>query len=104
MSPGDDLISEFAIATDADKKFTGVELLAIALALLVAGYETSSNLIGNGALALFEHPGQLEKLRRQPSLIGSAWKRWCATTARRVRWSGVSPPKTSGLVASATTR
>jgi cytochrome P450 len=73
--PGDDLISEFAIASDADKKFTGVELLAIAFALLVAGYETSSTLIGNGTLALFEHPDQLEKRRRQPSLIGSPWKR-----------------------------
>jgi cytochrome P450 len=70
--PGDDLISEFAIASDADKRFTKVELLAIAFALLVAGYETSSKLIGNGALALFENPDQLEKLRRQPSLIGSA--------------------------------
>jgi cytochrome P450 len=70
--PGDDLISEFAIASDGDNGFTEVEILAIVFALLVAGYETSSNLICNGTLALLEHPAQLAKLRRQPALIGPA--------------------------------
>jgi cytochrome P450 len=70
--PGDDLVSQFRIASDGDNGFTEVELLAIVFALLVAGYETSSNLICNGTLALLEHPAQLAKLRRQPALIGSA--------------------------------
>jgi cytochrome P450 len=69
--PGDDLVSAFA-SSDGDNGFTDVELLGIVFALLVAGYETSSNLIGNGTLALLEHPAQLERLRSQPDLIGPA--------------------------------
>lgn len=70
--PGDDLISDFTIAGDGGNGFTEVEILAIVFALLVAGYETSSNLICNGTLALLEHPAQLAKLRGQPALIGPA--------------------------------
>jgi cytochrome P450 len=70
--PGDDLVSDFTGAGDGELGFTEVELLGIVFALLVAGYETSSNLIGNGTLALLEHPAQLAKLRRQPDLIGPA--------------------------------
>ena len=70
--PGDDLISDFTIAGDGGNGFTEVEILAIAFALLVAGYETSSNLVCNGTLALLEHPAQLAKLRGQPALIGPA--------------------------------
>src|ERR1700757_1618693 len=70
--PGDDLISDFTIAGDGDNALTEVEILAIVFALLVAGYETSSNLICNGILALLEHPAQLAKLRRRPALIGPA--------------------------------
>ena len=40
--------------------------------LLIAGHETTVNLIGNGVLALLEHPDQMEKLRRNPSMIKSA--------------------------------
>jgi cytochrome P450 len=70
--PGDDLVSDFAGAGDGEHGFTDAELLGIVFALLVAGYETSSNLIGNGTVALLEHPAQLAKLRRQPDLIGPA--------------------------------
>jgi cytochrome P450 len=70
--PGDDLVSEFTSASDGSNGFTEVELLAVVFALLVAGYETSSNLICNGTLTLLEHPTQLQKLRRQPDLIGPA--------------------------------
>jgi cytochrome P450 len=70
--PGEDLISAFIAASDEGDGFTEVELLAIVFALLVAGYETSSNLICNGTLALFEHPAQLATLRNRPDLIGPA--------------------------------
>ena len=40
--------------------------------LLVAGHETTVNLIGSGTLALLEHPGQMDRLRREPTLIRSA--------------------------------
>ena len=48
------------------------ELLGTCLALVLAGYETTANLLGNGLLALFMHPEQMEALRREPELIASA--------------------------------
>ena len=48
------------------------ELVAMVFLLLVAGHETTVNLIGNGMLALFEHPDQMDKLRNNPPLIKPA--------------------------------
>jgi pimeloyl-[acyl-carrier protein] synthase len=48
------------------------ELLAQCVMLLFAGHETTTNLIGNGVLALLEHPSELAKLRVEPTLIESA--------------------------------
>jgi cytochrome P450 len=48
------------------------ELLAMVFLLLVAGHETTVNLIGSGTLELLQHSDQMEKLRRDPTLIKSA--------------------------------
>ncbi len=70
--PKDDLISALVRAEEAGDKLSEDELLGMVFLLLVAGHETTVNLIGNGTLALLQHPDQLEKLRNDPSLIKSA--------------------------------
>lgn len=70
--PRDDLITALVQAEEAGDKLSEDELLAMAFLLLVAGHETTVNLIGSGTLALLEHPEQLEMLRQNPSLIKPA--------------------------------
>src|SRR5215813_1835495 len=71
-APRDDMLSGLIAAEEAGDKLTEDELLATSILLLVAGHETTVNLIGNGTLALLRHPDQLERLRRDPGLITSA--------------------------------
>ena len=70
--PREDLFSKLVQAEEAGEKLTEDELIAMAFLLLVAGHETSVNLIGNGTLALLTHPDQLEHLKSDPSLIKHA--------------------------------
>jgi cytochrome P450 PksS len=70
--PGDDLVSALVQAQIDDVRLNDDELVAMIFLLLVAGHETTVNLIGNGVLALLEHPDQLQRLRDEPALIGSA--------------------------------
>jgi cytochrome P450 len=70
--PRDDLASALIQAEEAGDKLSEDELLAMVFLLLVAGHETTVNLIGNGMLGLLEHPEQMERLRADPSLIQSA--------------------------------
>ncbi len=70
--PRDDLISAFIQVEEGGAVLSESELVAMVLLLLVAGHETTVNLIGNGMLALLEHPEQFEKLRNDPSLIKPA--------------------------------
>jgi cytochrome P450 len=70
--PQDDLVSALARAEEAGDTLSEDELLAMIFLLLVAGHETTVNLIGNGMLALLEHPAQMERLRRDPALIKPA--------------------------------
>jgi cytochrome P450 PksS len=67
--PQDDLISALVLAEEAGDKLTEDELISMILLLLVAGHETTVNLIGNGTLALLENPGQRERLCANPALI-----------------------------------
>jgi len=71
-SPRGDLLSALIAAEEADDKLSEDELLATCILLLIAGHETTVNLIGNGTLALLRHPGELRRLRETPGLIASA--------------------------------
>jgi cytochrome P450 len=57
---------------DQGDVLTETELLATLILLLIAGHETTVNLIGNGTLALLRHPDQLARLRDEPELIDRA--------------------------------
>jgi cytochrome P450 len=70
--PADDLATALIQARDRDDKLSEDELVAMLFLLVLAGHETTVNLIGNGTLALLQHPDQLELLRARPELITSA--------------------------------
>jgi cytochrome P450 PksS len=96
--PEDDLITALIRAEEAGDKLSEDELLAMAFLLLVAGHETTVNLIASGTLALLEHPEQTERLRRDPSLAKPAveellrytspWRWRPSATRARTRRSG----------------
>ncbi len=69
---GDDLVSLLLRVEEEGEMLTGEELLAQCTLLLVAGHETTRNLLGNGLLALLQHPVQFAKLKEDPALINSA--------------------------------
>jgi cytochrome P450 PksS len=70
--PRDDLISALVRAEEAGDSLSEKELVAMVFLLLVAGHETTVNLIGNGILALLENPAEWERLHNDPALIQSA--------------------------------
>jgi hypothetical protein len=71
--PDDALLSALTqVAEDDGDRLSQEELVAMAMLLLIAGHETTVNLIGNGVLGLLTHPGQLATLREKPELTGNA--------------------------------
>jgi cytochrome P450 len=70
--PCDDLISAMVLAQEEDDALSDAELLATSNLLLIAGHETTTNLIGNGLLALLREPDQLERLRADRTLLPTA--------------------------------
>lgn len=66
---GDDLISRLAAERVATGEMTADELVGVSVLLLIAGHETTSNMLGLGTLVLLEHPDQLDRLRRHPELV-----------------------------------
>jgi cytochrome P450 len=72
VDPRDDLISRLIEAEEAGDKLSHQELLVTLRLILIAGNETTTNLIGNGLLTLLKHPEQLELLRGTPELMESA--------------------------------
>ena len=72
LEPGDDLLSALITARDGEDHLTEDELSSMIFLLLIAGHETTVNLIGNGARALLTHPDQLELLRNRMDLLEPA--------------------------------
>jgi len=71
-SPGDDLVSVLVASRDEAEALTEEELITFVVLLLLAGNETTTNLIGNGMLALGRNPDQMKKLVREPQLMPRA--------------------------------
>ncbi len=66
--PRDDLVTALVQAEESGDRLSEEELLSMVILLLIAGYETTTNLIGSGALALIQHPGQRVRWRQDPAL------------------------------------
>jgi cytochrome P450 len=69
---GDDLISTMIKANDAADQLSDDALIIQAIGIIIAGYETTIGLIGNGMRALMDHEDQMNKLRARPDLINNA--------------------------------
>lgn len=69
--PRDDLLSHFVVRHEAGE-LSYDELYATITLLFIAGFLTTTNLIGNGLAAFFDHPDQLDRLLAEPALVGSA--------------------------------
>jgi cytochrome P450 PksS len=72
VEPDDRLITALVQADDAGDVLSEQEIVSMIFLLLLAGHDTTSNLIGNSVRTLIEHPDQLERLRQEPALIGTA--------------------------------
>ena len=70
--PRDDLLTAMIAAEEDGAKLTHEELLTTAILLLLAGFETTMNLVGNGMFMLLRHPDELVRLRDDPSLDRTA--------------------------------
>jgi cytochrome P450 len=71
-SPRDDMFSGLVLAEEEGDQLSDNEVASMVALLLVAGNVTTTDLIGNGVLALLQHPDQLARLREDPSLIQNA--------------------------------
>lgn len=89
-APRDDFLSALVTAHDQGDQLTLDELSSIAMLLLAAGFETTVNLLGNGAVLLLRHPDQLDVLRAQP-------QRWAGAVEEILRYE--SPVQRTGRIA-----
>jgi hypothetical protein len=69
--PGEDMLSKLATADVGGDRLSDDELVTLASLLFGAGFETTTNLFGNGLLGLLQHPDQLALLRRDPTLLAN---------------------------------
>jgi cytochrome P450 len=72
LHPGDDLLTRLIQSEEAGVVLTQGELLSTCILLLVAGHETTVNLVSGGALELMDHPDQMALVRDDPAVIRSA--------------------------------
>ena len=72
VSPKEDLMSHLIQVEEGGERLTVSELYGVIMLLIVAGHETTVNLIANGLLALLTHPEQLTLLKANPSLVAQA--------------------------------
>lgn len=70
LEPADDLLSAMIAVEDGGDRLSVAEVVATAILLFGAGFETTTNLISNGLLALLGHPDQLNRLRGDPGRGG----------------------------------
>jgi cytochrome P450 len=71
-TPGSDLLSALIAAEDGGDRLSHDELIANLILLMIAGHETTANLLGNGLAALLAHPNEMNRLRRNPDLDRTA--------------------------------
>ncbi|OKI01332.1 cytochrome [Streptomyces sp. CB02923] len=71
-TPRDDIMTGLIEARDVNDRLTELELIDLCIGILVAGHETTATQIPNFVLSLLDHPGELERLRAEPTLVKSA--------------------------------
>ncbi|WP_314614804.1 cytochrome P450 family protein [Streptomyces stackebrandtii] len=71
-NPGSSLLDRLVAARDGDDHLSEEELVSLAVLLLVAGHETTTNALGNALLALLQHPAALDRLRTNPGDLPAA--------------------------------
>lgn len=84
-APADDLLSGLIRVRDEEDRLSESELVSMVFQLLVAGYKTTTHLIGNGVLALLRHPDQFAAPVHGAHHRGAGRDRWRAHPRRRVR-------------------
>lgn len=94
--PGSSLLDRLISARDGDDHLSEEELVSLAVLLLVAGHETTTNALGNAVLALLQHPAKLDRLReRIPTRSLPHWTNCFASTRPSARPPSGTPRKPS---------
>jgi cytochrome P450 len=106
--PRSDLLSALAVGVVDGDRLSDEEILMFCMTLLVAGNETTRNLVAGGTRALLEHPGELRRLRANPALLPGAIEemlRWVSpirafvrTATRDTAIRGTAIPEGASLI------
>jgi cytochrome P450 len=107
-TPADDMMSAMALAEEGGDRLTDEEIVQMSSLLFAAGFETTTNLIGNGVFHLLEHPAELERLAADRSLLANAVEELVRydgsilltgrSTFEDIEVAGVTIPAGSGVV------